>query len=100
MSTVLKAGEYTKGPATVLLASSWIALSGVPYWIGAGVGQLMTGVVCAAPEPIPVSVADTGKLPALFIRLRDALKAPALAGLNVTMMVQVPPGGRPNPPTA
>jgi hypothetical protein len=43
-STVPAAGVYTKVPATLAVASSWVALSGVPKLIAAGVAHVNTGV--------------------------------------------------------
>jgi hypothetical protein len=36
-------------PATVELASSWVALNAVPYWMAAGAVQLIGGVICVVP---------------------------------------------------
>ena len=43
-STVPAGGVYTKVPGTLAVALSWVELNGVPYEIGAGVGQLSVGL--------------------------------------------------------
>ena len=49
--------------------------------------RLTTG---AGITPVPVRVTVCGESEALSVRVMDAVKAPAAAGMNLTLMVQVP----------
>ena len=45
LSTVPAAGEYTKVPGTLAVASNWVLLTAAPYVIAAGAFQVIKGVL-------------------------------------------------------
>ena len=45
-----------KLPGTLAVAFSWVALRGVPYWMAAGVGQLIVGTDCVTVTATPAEV--------------------------------------------
>ena len=65
------AGVYTNDPATLVVAFNCAALRAVPWVIGAGVAQVMTGVV--GPPPTGVNVAPQVRGPAKANRMLAAV---------------------------
>ena len=84
-------------PETFAVAFSCAALRAVPYVIGAGVCQSMTGVACT---PVPLSpkvwVAYPGAAAfrLLSVKTREPLTAPGAAGAKLTGNAQEAPGNR------
>ena len=80
------AGEYTNVPGIVEVASSCVALSGVPEVIAEGAAQVMEGVVlpavnvklkiCDVPFAVAVSVAVCDVATADTVAEKPALLAP------------------------
>ena len=88
------ATEVTESAALPLLVS--VTVCGVPLVVPTGwfanASDAGDNVAAGAPPtPVPVRLTDCGELLALSVMVTDAVRAPFVVGLKVTLMVQPAP---------